>query len=57
MNKPIDAAAIPRRDPLIQSAIEALQDADDAMRRGESGDIELIVALSVVQTLLGKATR
>jgi hypothetical protein len=54
MSNPIDAASIPRRNPLIQSAIEALQNADDEMRHGKDATIPLIVAQAAIETLMDK---
>jgi len=56
ISKGFDAASIPRRTPMIQSAIEALQKADDTIRRGEDPGIDLVVAHAAVQTLLEKYT-
>jgi hypothetical protein len=57
MSNPINAAAIPRRNPLVQSAIEALQEADDDMRHGRDSTMPLLAALAIVQTLMEGASK
>lgn len=52
--KPINAQTMPRREPMIQGAIETLQAADDEIRAGQDPSITLVAAKAVVDTLLEK---
>lgn len=54
MTRPIDAAGIPRRDTLIQGAIEALQSADEALRNGLDVTADLLAAQAIIATLIEK---
>lgn len=53
-SKPVPAQSAPRRDPMIAGAIEALRDADDAIRRGNDPAIELIAAEACIRSLMDK---
>lgn len=56
MSRPIDATRIPRRDPLVQAAIESLQAADDAIRSGQAIELtaSLLAAKAGVETLIDR---
>ena len=54
MSAPLDARSMPRRDPLVQSTIELLQNADDLIRAGEDSTPELIAAQAALELLIQK---